>query len=154
MISSRLISDLDPRFVQAVCQDHIARCHAKGIELLITSTYRDKESQDALYAIGRTVDPSKRTVTKAQGGHSWHNYRCAWDVVPLVGGKCVWDERDPAWVEVVKAGKEAGAQAGADWPLFKDLPHFQYLPKTKAGPPMDFPEAATLWASYGTIFTV
>jgi len=39
----------------------------------------------------------------------------AWDVVPLVGGKCVWDEKNPLWKDVIGFGKQAGAQAGADW---------------------------------------
>ena len=54
MINSRSLSDLDPE-AEAVAEAHISACLEEGIELLITSTYRDYESQDALYAIGRSV---------------------------------------------------------------------------------------------------
>ena len=152
MLSSRKIEDLDPE-VQIVCRDHIVRCRQRGIELLVTSTYRDFEAQEALYKIGRSVEPLRRTVTNARAGHSWHNFKCAYDVVPLVGGKPVWDEKDTVWDEVVRCGKEAGAEAGANWPLFKDLPHFQVRPAA-SGKPIELAEARRRWDDLGTIFTV
>ena len=151
MISSRLISDLDPD-AATICNAQVFKCHRAGIELLITSTYRDYLAQDALYAIGRSVQPERRPVTNARAGQSWHNFRAAWDVVPLVGGKCVWDERDPLWKEVVRIGKECGAEAGADWPLFRDLPHFQFLPKLRQGV-LSLAEARNRFDEHGTIFT-
>ena len=151
-INSRKIEDLDP-IAQAVCRQHLELCKDRGIELIVTSTYRDFESQDALYRIGRTIEPQRRAVTNAKAGHSWHNYRCAWDVVPIVYGKPVWDERDPLWGEVVKAGKEAGAEAGADWPMFRDLPHFQKRP-TFAGKPIEFELARARWDETRSIFTI
>ena len=151
MLNSRKIEDLDPE-AQDVCRAHLRICRERGIELIVTSTYRDWESQDALYAIGRTIEPQRRSVTNAKAGRSWHNYKCAWDVVPVMYGKPVWDERDPLWGEVVRAGKEAGAEAGADWPLFKDLPHFQVRPK-RADKSIDLAEAQARWADKGTIFT-
>lgn len=151
IINSRLISDLDPQ-AAIICNAHIFACHRAGIELIVTSTYRNHEAQDALYAIGRTTDKERRKVTNAKAGQSFHNYKCAWDVVPLVLGKPVWDERDPLWKEVVKLGKEAGAEAGADWPMFKDLPHFQVRP-TIHGLHINLDEAANRWKEHGTIFT-
>lgn len=152
MINSRKLEDLDPD-VRAICNAHIALCHQHGIELLITSTWRDFESQDALYAIGRTVDLNRKPITKAKAGQSWHNYRAAYDVVPLVGGKPVWDAKNPIWKEVIKYGKEAGAEAGADWKSFPDLPHFDVRPKVE-GASIGLDEARSRFLNHGTIFHV
>ena len=89
MINSRDVHDLLPR-VQAKCTAFIAACKAEGVDVLITSTYRDNESQNALYAQGRTA-PGK-IITNAAAGKSFHNYRVAFDFVPLVNGKAIWDE--------------------------------------------------------------
>jgi peptidoglycan L-alanyl-D-glutamate endopeptidase CwlK len=89
MINSRKISDLHPH-VAKQCSAFVAACKKAGITVLITSTYRDHESQNAIYAQGRTKPG--RIVTYARGGQSWHNYRLAFDFVPLVGGKAVWND--------------------------------------------------------------
>lgn len=123
MINSRSLTDLiEPAKERAV--KFIDLCKAAGIDLLVTSTYRDKESQDALYAQGRTT-PGK-IVTKAKGGESFHNYRCALDVVPLVNGKPNWNDSDPVWAEVGRLGKTAGLEWAGDWKTFKETAHFQY----------------------------
>ena len=151
MINSRNLEDLDP-FARTVCNQHLANCHAKGIELIVTSTWRDFESQDALYTIGRSLDSAnRRPVTQAKGGQSWHNFKCAWDVVPVLHGKPVWDERDPLWKEVIMAGKDAGAEAGADWPLFKDMCHFEVRP-TVEGLRINLDEARARFVQNGSIF--
>lgn len=144
MINSREISDLDP-LVQPVCRRHIALCDAAGIELLITSTYRDYASQDDLYSIGRTKDVGRKPVTNARAGKSWHNFKTAYDVVPLVGGKAQWNS--PLWKEIIALGKRAGAEAGAEWKTFPDKPHFQYKP---AG--MTLTQARTAFDAQGTVF--
>jgi peptidoglycan L-alanyl-D-glutamate endopeptidase CwlK len=150
MKNSRLIGDLDPE-ARAVCTAHLASCHLIGIELIVTSTWRDADAQTALFAIGRTVETERRAVTNAKAWRSWHQYKCAYDVVPVVSGKPVWDERDPAWKEVVRLGKLAGAEAGADWPTFKDLPHFQVRPAA-SGKLIELAEAQVRFQSSGTIF--
>ena len=128
MISSRALSDLDPT-ARDVCNAQLAECHHQGIELIVTSTWRDFEAQTALYAIGRTLQTKRLPVTNAKAGRSWHQYKCAWDVVPIVAGKPVWDPKDTIWKEVVRIGKAVGAQAGAEWKTFPDLPHFQFVPE-------------------------
>ncbi len=145
MINSRALTDLDLP-ARRVCQAHINQCKLIGITLLVTSTYRDFESQNALYAIGRTVDLSRKPVTNAKAGKSWHNYRCAWDVVPLIGGKTVWND-NRLWRDIIGAGKECGAEAGADWVTFPDRPHFQVVPKA-----MTLATAFTLFTAKGSIF--
>lgn len=123
MINSRDINDLAKPVKERVLA-FIDACKAEGIDLLITSTYRDAESQDALYAQGRTA-PGK-IVTNAKAGESFHNYRCAVDVVPLVAGKPQWDSSDPIWAKVGMLGKKAGLDWAGEWKSFKETAHFQY----------------------------
>ena len=84
MINSRSLDDLIPP-ARARVQAFLDAAKKEGVDLLVTSTYRDNASQDALYAQGRTKPG--RIVTNAKAGQSWHNYRCAVDVVPIVAGK-------------------------------------------------------------------
>jgi len=122
MINSRSLDDLVPPAKQRA-QAFVEAAKAKGIDLLVTSTYRDNESQDALYAQGRTTPGN--IVTKAKAGQSWHNWRCALDVVPLVNGKAVWDDQ-ALWKKVGEIGKSCGLEWAGDWVTFKEFPHFQY----------------------------
>lgn len=142
MINSRDVNELSlqPR---KICFAHIEGCSKAGIELLITSTYRDAESQNALYAIGRIKQVHQKRVTNAMGGQSWHQYRCAWDVVPLVGGKCVWDDAD-LWKEIKRIGKAVGAELGPAW----EQAHFQLRPE----PTFTIDQALNRWNEMGTIF--
>ena len=89
MINSRKIEELNP-YVAGLCRKFIAACKKAGIDVLITSTYRDGESQNWLYAQGRTRPG--RVVTNAKAGQSWHNYRLAFDFVPIVNGKAMWND--------------------------------------------------------------
>lgn len=123
MINSRSLDDLIPPARMRV-QAFLDAAKAAGVDLLVTSTYRDNASQDALYAQGRTK-PGK-IVTNAKAGQSWHNYRCAVDVVPIVAGKPRWDVKDEVWQQVGKLGKAAGLEWAGDWKRFKEYPHFQY----------------------------
>ena len=122
MINSRSLDDLVPPAKQRA-EAFIAAAKAKGIDLLVTSTYRDNESQDALYAQGRTAPGN--IVTRAKAGQSWHNWRCALDVVPLVNGKAIWDDQ-AMWKQVGEIGKSCGLEWAGDWVTFKEFPHFQY----------------------------
>jgi peptidoglycan LD-endopeptidase CwlK len=123
MINSRNLDDLLPQ-VKAKAENFIAACQHDGIDLLVTSTFRDFESQNKLFAQGRT-GPGK-IVTNARGGESFHNYRCALDVVPLVAGKPDWDGSHPIWAEVGRIGEECGLEWAGKWVHFKELAHFQY----------------------------
>ena len=152
MINSRNIDDLDP-IPRAICRSHIVACANRGIEIIVTSTYRDGESQEQLWQIGRLPDDTRKHVTNARAGHSWHNFRCAWDVVPVVAGKAVWDAKDPAWQLVIEAGLAVGAEAGARWKTFPDLPHFQVRPR-EGETFIELAEANTRFTANGTIFSV
>ncbi len=126
MINSRKIEDLHPK-VAAMCREFLERCEAADIDVLITSTYRDNESQAALFAQGRTK-PGHR-VTNARPGHSYHNWRVAFDVVPMRNGKPVWGtsgQDAKLWEQVGRIGEEVGLEWAGRWQSFKEFPHFQY----------------------------
>jgi peptidoglycan LD-endopeptidase CwlK len=89
VINSRKIEDLHP-YVAGLCRKFVANCKKEGIDVLITSTYRDNESQNALYAQGRTK--AGRIVTYARAGQSWHNHKLAFDFVPIQNGKAMWND--------------------------------------------------------------
>ena len=107
MINSRNLDDLLPQVASRV-RAFIKAADEAGIDLLVTSTYRDNESQNALYAQGRTA-PGK-IVTNAKAGQSFHNFGCAVDVVPIVAGKPRWDVKDEVWQKIGALGKAQGLE--------------------------------------------
>ena len=123
MINSRNLDDLLPQ-VKTKVEDFIKACQHNGIDILVTSTYRDYESQDALYAQGRTTEG--KIVTNARGGESFHNYRCALDIVPIVNGKPDWDGSHPVWAQIGEIGTKCGLEWAGNWKSFKELAHFQF----------------------------
>ncbi len=137
MISSRKLEDLDPSVCTAA-KAALTECEAAGLDVLIYCTYRDFEAQADLYASGRTKPGAWKTNAKA--GQSWHNWRCALDLVPLRHGKPIWgttgngidtdptdDERDDLelWQRVAVIFKSRGFEWGGDWLRARDFPHFQ-----------------------------
>jgi len=126
MINSRSLDDLLPAAKRRV-EAFIAACKTQGIDLLVTSTYRDAEAQNSLYAQGRTV--KGKIVTNAQYGDSWHNWRCAVDVVPLRFGKPVWTTSGAnaaLWAKIGLIGESCGLEWAGRWTTFKEMAHFQY----------------------------
>lgn len=122
MINSRNLTDLHPK-VAAMCSEFINRCKSQGIDVIITSTYRDKESQDALYAQGRTTAGQK--VTNAKGGQSYHNYKVAFDFCPIVNGKAQWADT-ALFTKCGEIGESVGLSWAGRWVSFKELAHLQY----------------------------
>lgn len=122
MINSRKIEDLHPR-VAALCEAFVANCAAQGIDVLITSTYRDMESQAALYAQGRSK-PGAR-VTNAKPGESWHNFRCAFDFVPIVAGKAQWDNT-ASFIRCGEIAEGLGLEWAGRWKSFREMAHCQF----------------------------
>ena len=126
MLSSRSLSDLLPP-ARDRAEVFLARARAEGIELLVTSTFRDHESQAALYAQGRSAPG--RIVTNARPGQSLHNWRVALDVVPLRAGKPVWGTTGAdgqLWARVGAIGEAWGLEWAARWKSFPEFAHFQY----------------------------
>lgn len=125
MINSRNPAELTPD-TQAKCSAFLAACHAAGIDVILTSTYRDAEAQAALYAQGRSKPGA--VVTNAKPGESWHNWRCAFDVVPLRNGKPVWGSTGldyDLWHQIGEIGESVGLEWAGRWRSFKELAHFQ-----------------------------
>ncbi len=152
-MSSRRLEDLTPP-VQEAAREHLLRCADAGIELLIYCTLRDVREQARLYRQGRTRAQIQRKidqltargfpalgrviedvgpqfgpkVTYAGPGESFHQYRLAYDCVPLVDGKAVWKtsgEAGELWQKVGDLGKRAGMEWAGDWKRFREFPHFQ-----------------------------
>jgi len=122
VINSRNLSDLLP-VVATKARAFIAAAKREGIDLICTSTYRDHASQNALWAQGRTK-PGK-IVTNARGGQSYHQYRVAFDVCPVIAGKCVWNDQK-LWRRIGELGEAAGLEWAGRWKTFREMPHFQY----------------------------
>jgi len=122
MVNSRSLSDLNPK-VAALCSEFINSCKKQNIDIIITSTYRDTESQNALYAQGRTA-PGKK-VTNAKAGQSFHNWKVAFDFVPVVNGKPVWDN-DELITKCGEIGENIGLEWAGRWKTFKEKLHLQY----------------------------
>ena len=138
MISSRSLADLEPE-TRTRATAFLKACRAAGIDVVVSCTFRDFAAQAELYARGRTAPGRK--ATNARPGLSWHNWRRAFDVVPLRHGKPVWgttgdgldddptdDDRDDLelWQRVGQIGKAAGLEWAGDWVSFREFPHFQY----------------------------
>jgi peptidoglycan L-alanyl-D-glutamate endopeptidase CwlK len=116
MINSRKIEDLNPH-VADLCRRFVDACHHAGIEVKITSTYRDYESQNHLFAQGRTEHG--KIVTYARGGQSWHNHRLAFDFVVMKHGKEDWGD-----TKSYKTARKIGESLGLEGLGF-ELCHLQ-----------------------------
>jgi peptidoglycan L-alanyl-D-glutamate endopeptidase CwlK len=124
---SRRIEDLAPA-VQQRAKALVIAAKDAGIDLLVTSTYRSNEEQAALYAQGRTKPGA--IVTNARPGDSYHNWRCAFDVVPLRNGKPVWGTSGPdgdLWRKIGEMGEAVGLEWAGRWTgKLREMAHFQY----------------------------
>jgi len=121
MIDSRKITDLHPCLQRGV-NELIRRMAIHGYPVGISSTYRDNEAQNALYAKGRTKPGN--IVTNAKGGQSIHNYRLAFDIFFNQKGL---EYSSSAFFEI--AGQEwtkMGGEWGGSWKRLVDRPHMQY----------------------------
>lgn len=136
-MASRNIADLSPA-MQVYYNKFNDRCRRDvdlqkmGCSVLVTCTYRSGDEQDRLYAQGRTAPGA--IVTNAKAGKSAHNATtpqgapaaAAFDVVPVVDGKPVWDGKHPAWAVIGAHGKAVGLKwYGDPDAAFHELPHFQ-----------------------------
>lgn len=132
MINSRDLKDLLP-IVAAKCSAFVSACKEQGIDVLITSTLRDNEAQNALYAQGRTTigvnprleKPLGDIVTNARAGDSFHNYGCAFDFVPMFNGKAMWNDTR-TFTKCGVIAESLGLEWAGRWKKFKELAHCQY----------------------------
>jgi peptidoglycan L-alanyl-D-glutamate endopeptidase CwlK len=122
MISSRKIEDLIPE-LQELYKQFKATMTTEEQDFIVTSTYRDQECQDKLFAQGRTQTGVVVTWAK----HSKHTDREAFDIAMLKNGKITWVTKD--YLKAVEIGLSVGLDAGGAWLTKKDYPHFQYVRK-------------------------
>jgi len=123
MINSRKLEDLHP-VVKKMVEKFIEECDRAGVDVLIYSTYRDAASQDALFAQGRTK-PGK-IVTNARAGQSFHNWRVAFDFVPIVAGKARWDDKE-AYAKCGNIAESIGLQWAGRWTgKLRETAHCQF----------------------------
>jgi len=123
MIASRDINDLDP-VVAAKVRQWIGACAKAGIDIIITSTFRDFEAQGKLYAQGRgTPGP---IVTNARPGESKHQWHVAADFCPIEGGKAAWND-SAAFTRAGQIAESFGLQWAGRWQgPFRELAHVEF----------------------------
>lgn len=117
------ISKLTPR-TQAAARRFMAAVvpamAKRGYEVRITSGLRTYAEQNALYAQSRTTKGPR--VTNAQGGWSWHNFGCAWDITLFKDGVPVYES--PLYEECAEIGRAQGLDCGLFWKGLRDEPHY------------------------------
>lgn len=132
MINSRSLDDLLP-VVKLKAEAFVAACKRQNIDVLIYSTYRDNEAQAAEYAKGRTVKGANPTVKKPMGnivtnakpGTSYHNWRCAFDFVPVIKGVPQWNDSS-LYLKCGIVAESVGLEWAGRWVSFKESAHCQY----------------------------
>lgn len=121
-MADRRLESLAPK-VEAAARTAIRECEALGLHPLVTCTYRSGEEQNELYAQGRTKPGPK--VTNAKAGQSFHQYRAALDLYPLVNGKPDFSGKSGDWFKIAAVFKKHGFEWAFEWKRFKEMPHFQ-----------------------------
>jgi len=122
-MASRSLSDLNP-IVKAKAEHFLAACKREGLDILIYCTYRSGAEQEVLYEQGRTT-PGK-IVTNARAGQSWHNWRCAFDFVPLVAGKPAWNDK-ALYLKAGVIAESVGLEWAGRWTgKLRESAHCQY----------------------------
>ena len=92
----------------------------KGLNVVVTETYRTQERQDYLYSLGRTTEGSVVTWTK----NSRHTKRNAFDIAKNVAGH-EYDDVE-FFRKCAEIAKSIGLEAGYYWEKGQqDMPHFQ-----------------------------
>ena len=135
---TRSIAELLPTVQKAILAAK-QRCDEAGLPLLITCTYRTEAEQAELYAQGRTKPGPK--VTNARPGQSFHQYRVAVDLYPMIGMKPDFSGTHPNWHKIAEIMKSEGFEWGYEWKTFKEMPHFQM---TKGHPLAYFQQGGTI----------
>lgn len=163
-MASRSLDDLTPE-TRDKAETVLELCRAGGVELLIYCTLRSLEEQARLWRQSRSLADIQATmaklsasgygfladimdkvgpctgpkVTNAYPGASFHNYKEAFDAVPLIGGKPAWEynQAPTQWDLYGKSVKKAGLYWAGDWVTFRELPHAQL--RQGGNPLKDYP---------------
>lgn len=95
-----------------------------GMPCRVDETLRSPERSDWLYGMGRDYDDGRGVVTNAPGGHSWHSFGLAADIVHATMN---WNAPESFWSSLAAAGESAGLASGYRWHN-PDKPHLQWGP--------------------------
>lgn len=117
-MASRLIEDLTPE-TQELYHKFAAGMKEKGINYIVTCTFRSQQEQDQLYSQGRSKPGNIVTWTRK----SRHTDREAFDIAILKNGKITWVTDD--YKEAGAIGRAVGLTWGGDFKTTKDRPHFE-----------------------------
>jgi peptidoglycan L-alanyl-D-glutamate endopeptidase CwlK len=141
--SEKNIKTLLPE-VQILARSLIHAAADLGITIKVISGSRTYDEQHALFLQGKEplavvnaarkkakMDPidakeNKKVVTKADAGHSNHNFQIAFDVGVFEGTNYV--EESPVYKAVAVLGKQLGLSWGGDWKSIQDEPHYELRP--------------------------
>lgn len=135
--SINLLNQLHPKLRALALVAYAQACKETpvGVHPVIDQTYRSFAESDHDYQLGRTiVNPDGRSakkpygdiISKAVGGHSWHNYGLALDFYMLINGRESWTV-DENWMIIVNSFKEHGFNWGGDFEGdFQDDPHLEH----------------------------
>lgn len=115
--SCRDIKQLDKDTQDAV-ELFLRKCKEKGINVIVTETYRSQDRQNYLYEQGRSRPGQIVTNTKK----SVHTSRRAFDICHNVRG----DEYNHKILDMAgQVGMGIGLEWGGSWKSFVDKPHFE-----------------------------
>jgi peptidoglycan L-alanyl-D-glutamate endopeptidase CwlK len=127
MVNSREIKDLHT-CLQRGANELIDRMDKNGYKVCITSTLRDYDKQNALYAQGRDSNGKivnrLKVVTNAKGGESNHNFGVAFDICQNVKGAEY--SNDLFFATAGAIWEDMGGTWGGHFKTIKDRPHFEY----------------------------
>ena len=137
-------------------------CKLHGFYLLVYCTFRSFEEQARLYRQSRRLGQIRRKeialealgypelaqvledvgpqwgtigrhVTGAGPGESWHQYRRAFDAVPIVAGKAEWSNSSVYWRKYGRCAVDVGLEWAGNWTTFREYPHSQ-MPTSISNP--------------------
>jgi|TARA_Y100000310_G_scaffold84459_1_gene81313 peptidoglycan L-alanyl-D-glutamate endopeptidase CwlK len=110
--------------LQPVFRELLWRCAIANVYVRVVCGYRSEEEQANKYAQGRTIPGN--IVTNAKAGWSFHQYKCAMDIVPLIRINTLrylvpWQEK-AMFAQIAYLASELGIEQPIAW----DLGHLQY----------------------------
>lgn len=148
-MASRNLDDLEPE-LKAKALEFLDRCRSKGADILIYCTLRTPHEQARLFRQSRSFNDIMlraeslalynprmgeilfevgaqhgRRVTNAGPGQSLHNYGFAFDCVPLLGGKAMWNSYFKDWQIVGEIAQELDLEWAGNWTYGREYPHVQ-----------------------------
>jgi len=99
-------------------QQLINVCAKKKITLVVVESFRTRAKQAEYFGMGKKY-------TRSVGGKSKHQYGLACDVVPLVNGVALWDDK-ALWRKIGIEGEKLGLHWGGRWRTPFDPAHFEW----------------------------